>query len=85
MKYQVIWGPVVEAQLAAVWIAAPDRSAVTRAVDWLEQRLSRMPLHLGEARESSVHRVAFQSPLGIEYVVIEDDKRVLVQAVFAVE
>jgi hypothetical protein len=33
---------------------------------------------------STVHRLAFYAPLGIEFEVIENDKRVIVQAVFAV-
>jgi hypothetical protein len=68
--------------LADIWLAAADRTAVTQASAWLEQRLALQPLVLGESRASSVQRVAFHPPLGIEFEVIEDDKRVVVQGVF---
>ena len=82
MKYQVIWLPIAEAELATVWLASSSRKAVTTAAAWLDARLSRSPLTLGESRDSSVHRVAFRPPIGIEFEVIEDDKRVIVQGVF---
>ncbi len=83
MKYEVLWDARAEADLAAVWLAATDRQAVTGAATWFDEQLARSPLQIGESRASSVHRLAFYSPLGIEFEVIEDDKRVVVQAVFA--
>lgn len=82
MRYDVRWGLRAEQLLAAVWLAAADRQAVTRAATWFDDQLARSPLELGESRASSVHRLAFYAPLGIEFEVIEDDKRVVVQAVF---
>jgi hypothetical protein len=84
MKYEVLWDARAEADLAAVWLSAPDRRAVTDASTWFDDQLARWPLRLGESRGSSVHRLAFYWPLGIEFEVIEDDKQVIVQAVFAV-
>jgi hypothetical protein len=85
MKYDVRWGPRAEQMLAAVWVAAADRQAVTHAATWFDDQLTRSPLQLGESRASFVHRLAFYPPLGIEFEVIEDDKRVVVQAVFATD
>jgi plasmid stabilization system protein ParE len=82
MRYEVLWGPIAIQQLAAIWLAAADRNAVTAAADWLDRWLARIPLQLGEPRTSSVHRVAYRDPIGVEYEVIEDDKRVIVQGVF---
>jgi hypothetical protein len=82
MRYEVRWDARAEAELAAVWLAAADRLAVTRAATWFDDQLARSPLQLGESRASSVHRLAFYSPLGIEFEVIQDDKRVVVRAVF---
>jgi len=82
MTYEVLYGTVAERQLADIWLGAADRSAVTAAADWLDQWLARIPLQLGESRTSSVHRVAYRDPIGVEYEVIEDDKRVIVQGVF---
>jgi len=83
MKYQVTWGPRAEEMLTDIWLVAADRKAVTQASHWLEQQLAFKPLELGESRASSVQRVAFRPPLGIEFEVIEHDKRVVVQGVFA--
>ena len=84
MKYEVHWDAQAEADLAAVWLAAVDRQAVSRAATWFDSQLARSPLQLGESRTSTVQRLAFYAPLGIEFEIIEDDKRVVVQAVFAV-
>ena len=82
MKYQVIWQLIAEDELAAIWLAAADRQAVTAVAAWFDSQLSRVPLLLGESRDSSVHRVAYRAPIGNEFEVIEDDKRVIVQGVF---
>jgi hypothetical protein len=71
--------------LAAVWLAAPDRVGITAAAAWFDARLAREPLTLGESRESSVHRVSYRGPLGIEFEVVMDDNLVIVQGVFAVQ
>jgi plasmid stabilization system protein ParE len=83
MNYRVVWGPRAEDLLAAVWLAAADRNRVSQAVATLDRLLARAPLELGESRASSVQRVAFEPPIGIEFEVVEDDKRVIVQGVFA--
>jgi hypothetical protein len=82
MKYEVVWQTVAENELAAIWLAAPDRDAVTDAAEWLDGRLARSPLTMGESRSSSVYRITFRPPIGLEFEVIEDDKRVIVQGVF---
>jgi hypothetical protein len=85
MKYEVIWQPVAEDELAAIWLAAGDRDAVAEAALWFDSRLSRQPLTLGESRDASVHRIAYHGSLGIEFEVVEDDKRVIVQGVFSLK
>jgi hypothetical protein len=74
MKYEVLWDEQAEADLAAVWLASADRQAVGRTATWFDYQLARSPLQLGESRKSTVHRLAFYAPLGIELEVIEDDK-----------
>ncbi|MGL6097745.1 MAG: hypothetical protein ACRC7O_18340 [Fimbriiglobus sp.] len=83
MKYTVDWEPSAEQDLARVWVAAEDQDAVTRATDLLDSNLAREPLAVGEARISSVVRVAFEPPLGVEFEVIADDRRVRVLRVWA--
>jgi len=80
--YQVDWGPIAENMLATAWLAFPDRNAVTRAAAWLDRQLATSPLTTGRRRSSSVHRAAYRTPLGIEFEVIEDDKRVIVQGLW---
>jgi hypothetical protein len=85
MTYTIRWAANAERLLAALWLAAEDRSAVTRASAEIDRVLSRTPLQVGTVQESSVHRIATFDCLAVDYEVIEDDKRVIVQAVFAVE
>ncbi len=84
MSYEVVWGPRAEGMLADAWLDAFDRNAVTEAAANLDLQLAHDPLRLGESRTSSVHRVAYFLPLGVEFEVVEDDKRVIVQGVFTV-
>ena len=84
MNYTVTWGPVAEQRLAEVWLAASNQKAVTSAAEQIDRRLASSPLTFGESRESSVHRVGHYPPLGVEIEVIEDDKQVLVQAVWLI-
>ncbi len=84
MRYEVVWGPRAEGMLASAWLAATDRNAVTHATASLTAHLAYDPLRLGESRTSSVHRIAYYPPLGVEFEVVEDDKRVIVQGVFTV-
>ena len=78
MRYSVVWQRVAEGELAAIWLAASDRDEVTRAASRLDARLAIDPLHPGESRTFSVHRISFDSPLGIEFEIVEDDARVIV-------
>jgi len=84
MNYTVTWTTRAERHLAAAWLAAPDRSAVTAAAHSLEQEVRRDPLGVGESRRSTVDRVAFRPPLGISYTVVADDLAVYVTAVWLI-
>ena len=82
--YIVEWKDRAERQLAAIWLAATDRNAVTMTSNRIDQELARRPLQLGESRASSVQRILIDPPLGVEFEVIEDDKRVIVQFVYPI-
>jgi hypothetical protein len=71
-------------ELAAVWMAASDRNAVTTASHRLELDLAREPFTRGVRRNSSVNRTATDLPLGVDYEIIEDDKKVRVICVWAI-
>jgi hypothetical protein len=84
MNYGVEWPAEAENDLATIWNDARDRNAVTEASAWLDAQLTGDPLHFGEPWTSSVHRIAVSDPIGIEFEVIEDDKRVIVHGVFTI-
>jgi hypothetical protein len=83
VNYTLEWTPLAINQLAAVWLAAADRLAITQAAHRLELALSRHPFAIGIARTSSVNRTATDYPLGIDYEIIEDDKLVRVLRVWS--
>ena len=69
MNFTVVWDDDAEATLAAIWLAAPDRAAVTRAVDVLERKLQTDPANTGESRPNG-RRVAFEAPIGIRFKAV---------------
>ena len=84
MSYTVIWTPGAEQDLAAAWLAAADRNAVTVASHQIDLDLAADPFAIGIARNASVNRTAYEPPLGVDYEVIEDDKTVRVIRVWSV-
>jgi plasmid stabilization system protein ParE len=66
--FDVRWTDRADDELAAAWLAAADRDAVTRAADPIELLLARDPLGQGEARAGNV-RLLFEPPLSILYRV----------------
>lgn len=79
--YTVEWTADAESELAAIWLAAADRAAVTAAAHRIDHDLATFPLIVGESRAAPVQRIVFFEPLYVEYDVIEDDRKVLVHAV----
>jgi hypothetical protein len=84
MNYTVIWEPPAENDLAAAWIASADRPAITRAAHQLDQDLAQDPFARGFPRDSSVNRTAIEIPIGIEFEIIEDGKKVRVLRVWSI-
>ena len=83
MNYTVHWTEAALNELASVWLAATDRNAVTAASHRLEQALARDPYASSVPRNASVNRTATDLPLGIDYEIIEDDKKVRVLRVWS--
>ena len=77
VNYTVIFQPSAEQQLAAAWVDATDRVAVTRASDQIDTLLGIAPGQIGESRNAG-RRVLVVPPLVVTYEVIEDDKQVRV-------
>ena len=84
MNYAVFWTPDAEDGLADAWLAAPDRNAVTAASHALDQALAQDPYARGIPIGSPQTRTAVEYPLGIDYEVIEDDKKVRILRVWSV-
>lgn len=84
MNFTVTLTSDAEQDLAAAWLAAPDRAAVTAAAHELEQRLAADPLNAGESRASSVSRMDFVHPLGFTFDVVVDDATVFVTAIWLI-
>jgi hypothetical protein len=81
MKYTVVWIPDAEQELAAIWMAAPDRNAVTAAAHIIDTLLREDPETRGESREHD-RRVLLEAPLGVLFKVLPDDRLVRVLGVW---
>lgn len=81
MKYTVLWTNGAERDLAAIWFAAEDRDAITRASHELDKRLENDPPMHGESRYGRV-RIQFAPPLGMEFEVIEESRTAFVVSVW---
>jgi hypothetical protein len=79
MSFQVLWLPDAEQELAQVWMESSDRSAITRAVHRVENRLTANPANEGESRTKS-RRIAFERPLAIIFRVRPSERAVEVVA-----
>jgi hypothetical protein len=77
MNWAVIWMPPTEQQLAAAWLAAPDRNAVTRAADDIDLVLETFPTTAGEPLFDTVYEYE-QPPLTVEYEIDDANHTVYV-------
>jgi hypothetical protein len=84
MNYIVHWTDAALDELAAVWLAAADRNAVTAASHQLELEIATDPAGRGLPRRAAPGYIAVELPLCIEYEVIEDDKTVRVLHVWSI-
>jgi hypothetical protein len=85
MRFTVSLALPAEQQLAAAWLASPDREAVTIAAFQMEQKLAALAPTAGESRQSTVTRVDWIPPLGFMFDVIVDDATVFVTAIWLIE
>jgi hypothetical protein len=83
MTYTVVWRPSAERALADLWTGAEDRQTVTNSANAMDASLRNAPLEVGESRVAST-RILTISPLSVYYDVFEDDRLVVVWAVWRV-
>jgi hypothetical protein len=84
MNYTVLWLPDAEQELAALWLAAPDRKVVTQAANEIDQRLRRNAPNEGESRPDGL-RILLVAPLGVLFGVEESRRIVQVVQVWCFE
>jgi hypothetical protein len=81
MSYSVVWRPKAEQELAALWLAAPDRKAITTSVHQIDQFLANEPADQGRWL-IGVTRTLIVPPLAVVYEIIEDDRKVSVLTIW---
>ena len=81
MIFTIIWSAAAIQDLAAIWMSATNRNAITHASNEIDRILSRDPQYVGESRPGG-QRVDFAGPLGFRFEVVVDDLRVTIGAVW---
>jgi hypothetical protein len=84
MKYTVLWSSGEEGDLAEIWMKTRNRKKVTSATREIDLRLQKDPEHVGESRSGDL-RILLSTPLGVNYIVEPDDRRVRVLGVWQFE
>lgn len=84
MNYDVFWTPEAQNGLAAAWVAAADKNAVTAASHRFDQNLARDPYAVGIPLGSPQVRTVSEPPLMVDYEIVEDDRKVRVLRVWSV-
>ena len=78
--YSLAWLPAAEDELADLWVAAPDRQAVTAAQAAIDRMLARDPLGLGTAVAEGLLKITVD-PLTAYYEVDAARRHVTVSKV----
>ena len=81
MNFQVVWLPGALQELAAIWMAAANRNAVTTASNAIDLQLAASPHTTGTLVFDTVYEYSHGS-LGVEFEVIDADCRVFVLTVW---
>jgi hypothetical protein len=81
VNYSVIWSTTALQQLAAIWLAATNRNAVTASIPAIDLTLSTSPHTTGVVVFDTVYEWTYP-PLGVEFEVIDADCRVVVLSVW---
>lgn len=77
MKYKVTWIKSAGDRLAELWMGSRRASQITAAADLFDMVLAEKPLEVGESRVAGF-RIAFHSPLAINFVVDEPARHIYV-------
>lgn len=77
MAYRVLWAPDADSQLEAMVAQAVDAPAIAAAARMIDQMLTNSPFESSESRFEE-GRIAFSTPLGVQFQVLDDVKTVVV-------
>lgn len=80
MNYAVVWRGRAQAQLAALWLRAANKDAVTGYAEQIDRILARNPTEWGESRAGN-YRLWFHRPISVFYQVVKADMTVYVLSV----
>ena len=83
MIHTVVWAESAAAELAAIWLAAPDRPLITALVRDIDEWLRVTPESAGESRESGL-RILIAGSLAVTFEIRRDDRVVKVLDVWLV-
>jgi hypothetical protein len=83
MKYTVVWTEDADAELAEIWVHDNTRTRVTQAVNELE-RLLRESETARNASGVGKRRILSVDPIGIEFLVEDDDLLVTVTTIWRI-
>lgn len=73
MRFTVIWLPSALEDLSSLWIAGPNRQAISDAANGIEATLNIDPVLRGEMLAGSL-RILIADPLQIAYRIVEADR-----------
>ena len=80
MNYTVVWEADALSILAAIWLQAPDRQAVTRAQATIDRQLATDPLSYGTPVSEGLYALE-EPPLRVQFEVSEEDLLVTVVSI----
>ncbi len=84
MNFQVFWVSEAEEELAAIWLDASDRNAITVAAHVIDSALRVNPEEAGESRNEG-RRILLEPPLGVMFIVSPQYRMVSVLTVWQFE
>ena len=84
MNYTVKWIATAHERLEKIWMAADNKSAVTRAADFIDRILENNP-YRQDAVFLGDEKTIIVEPPAADFEVIEDQRKVLVLNVWMIE
>jgi hypothetical protein len=82
MRFTVVWKRDARDQLAQIWLASQNRTAITAAANEIDRWLRDDPELKGESRSGN-ERIVMVPPLAVVFAIHEADRIVRVLSVVA--